>query len=171
MTKRDSLTLATAWFLLFGLSCISSVDAADSRFESRSLAAKRRSDSRARMCRPKHAAPRAAGRGAELPKRVSYGVASWYECDHQGPLTANGERFDDRALTAAHPRLPLGSRVRVTNLSNGRSVLVRINDRGPFAPGRVIDLTKGAAQRLGFIHQGLAHVRVAVVSLPSGPTS
>jgi rare lipoprotein A len=98
---------------------------------------------------------------------VWYGVASWYERDNQGPRTANGERFEDQALTAAHPRLPMGTRVRVTNLRNGRSVLVKVNDRGPFTPGRLIDLSKGAAQQLGFIRQGLAPVRISVVSVPS----
>ena len=74
-------------------------------------------------------------------------------------------------MTGRSPRrnltLPLGSRVRATNLPNGRSVLVRVNDRGPFIPGRLIDLSKGAAEQLGFIGQGLAYVRITVVAVPS----
>jgi rare lipoprotein A len=82
------------------------------------------------------------------------GVASVYA--YSGQLTANGERARSDGLTAAHRTLPFGTRVRVTNKSNGHSVVVRINDRGPFVPGRIIDLTPAAAQALGF--SGLAHV-------------
>lgn len=85
------------------------------------------------------------------------GVASYY---WQGRLTASGEVFDKRAMTAAHKTLPMGSRVRVTNLSNGRSAVVRINDRGPFVAGRVIDVSEGAADVLGMRQSGLAPVRV-----------
>ncbi len=110
--------------------------------------------------------------GHKVPPRIEYGVASWYQRDGQGPWTASGEPFDDRAVTAAHLSLPLGTRVKVTNLTNGHSVLVRINDRGPFIPGRLIDLSKRAAEKLGFIHQGLVAVRMCVVSTPGGvPTS
>jgi rare lipoprotein A len=114
----------------------------------------------------KHAVARAAFHRPRT-RMLQYGLASWYERRNQGPRTASGELFDDRALTAAHLRLPLGTRVKVTNLRNGRSVLVRINDRGPFVPGRLIDLSKGAAERLGFKHQGLTLVRTSVVSFPS----
>ena len=99
--------------------------------------------------------------------QTRYGMASWYQRSTRHPRTASGERFDEWALTAADRRLPLGSRVRVTNLRNGRSVLVRVNDRGPYIPGRVIDLSKGAAQQLGFLQQGVAYVRISVVSFPS----
>lgn len=88
------------------------------------------------------------------------GIASFY---WQGTRTASGEPFDRRALTAAHPRLRFGTRVRVTNLSNGRSVVVRINDRGPFKPGRIIDLSEGAAEVIGMKTAGLANVRVDVL--------
>ena len=115
----------------------------------------------------KHAATTTTRQRHKLATQTRYGVASWYGRTGQHPRTASGERFDDHALTAAHPRLPLGSRVRVTNLRNGRSVLVRVNDRGPFIRGRLIDVSKGAAQQLGFIHQGLAYVRISVVALPS----
>src|SRR5690606_29824158 len=88
------------------------------------------------------------------------GIASWYGSDFHGRLTANGEIYDQNRLTAAHPTLPLPSTVRVTNLSNGRSVVVRVNDRGPFLHDRIIDLSRTAAQQLGFANRGLAKVRV-----------
>lgn len=91
------------------------------------------------------------------------GVASFYAETLHGRTTANGERYDKQALTAAHPTLPFGSRVRVTNLRNGQSVVVRINDRGPFVEKRVIDLSYAAARKLGFIDQGTTRVRVEVL--------
>lgn len=92
---------------------------------------------------------------------VSYdevGMASWYGPGFHGKQTANGERFDQDAITAAHPTLPMPSLVRVTNLENGRSTIVRINDRGPFKSSRIIDLSRGTARKLGVT--GLAKVRV-----------
>lgn len=109
---------------------------------------------------------RVAGRWytpADDPDYNATGKASWYGPNFHGRLTANGEIFDQFALTAAHPTLPLPSYVRVTNQGNGRSVLVRVNDRGPFAHGRVIDLSKRTAQVLDFIDQGTATVRVQYV--------
>jgi rare lipoprotein A len=88
------------------------------------------------------------------------GVASWYGTDFHGRKTANGEVFDMTALTAAHPTLPLPSFAYVTNLANGRTVLVRINDRGPYAHDRLIDLSRQSARLLGTEAQGLGHVRV-----------
>ena len=88
------------------------------------------------------------------------GKASWYK---MGSRTASGERMDADALAGAHRSLPFGTRVRVDNLANGRSVVVRINDRGPFVRGRVIDVTRGAAERLGMIRAGVASVRVTVL--------
>jgi peptidoglycan lytic transglycosylase len=82
------------------------------------------------------------------------GVASWYGSDFHGRSTANGEIFDAEAITAAHPTLPLPSHVRVTNLSNGRSLIVRVNDRGPYAGNRIIDVSKRAAYLLGFTVSG-----------------
>ena len=98
-----------------------------------------------------------------LPTEVSAaqcGRASWYS---MGTRTASGEKMNANALAAAHRSLPFGTHVRVDNLGNGRSVVVRINDRGPFIRGRVIDLTRGAAQKLGMIHSGTASVRVTVI--------
>ena len=88
------------------------------------------------------------------------GRASWYSLTSK---TASGERCDPGALTAAHRSLPFGTKVKVENLKNGRSVVVRINDRGPFVGGRVIDLTRAAARRLGFISSGIARVRLTVL--------
>jgi len=88
------------------------------------------------------------------------GTASWYGQDFQGRRTASGETFDQNALTAAHPTLPIPSLVQVTNLDNGREVIVRVNDRGPFAHGRLIDLSRGAARVLDFENQGQARVHV-----------
>jgi rare lipoprotein A len=103
---------------------------------------------------------------AHAPRREppeSVGLASWYGARHAGRRTANGERFDPSALTAAHRTLPFGSRVRVTNLENGRSVVVRINDRGPFAEGRLVDLSEAAARAIGMAASGVARIRLEVV--------
>ena len=91
------------------------------------------------------------------------GVASWYGPNFHGKQTANGEIFDQTAVSAAHRTLPMPSVVRVTNLGNGRALVVRINDRGPFAHGRIIDLSKRGAQLLGFERQGIAKVRVQIL--------
>lgn len=88
------------------------------------------------------------------------GVASWYGRPYHGRRTASGEIYNMNQLTAAHPTLPFGTRVAVTNLENGRTVIVTINDRGPFRPDRVIDVSRKAAGQLGFLGQGLTRVRV-----------
>ncbi len=88
------------------------------------------------------------------------GVASYYGARHHGARTASGERFDQHGLTAAHRQLPFGTRVVVTNLANQRNVIVRINDRGPQSHGRLIDVSKGAAEKLGMLRSGTARVRV-----------
>jgi len=88
------------------------------------------------------------------------GVASYYAHKYHGRKTASGERFDMNDMTAAHKTLPFGTRVRVTNVSNGKSVTVRINDRGPFVKGRVIDLSLAAAKKLDMVNAGLAQVRL-----------
>lgn len=95
------------------------------------------------------------------------GIASWYGPDFHGKHTANGELYDQNELTAAHRTLPMPSLVRVTNLQNGRSVVVRINDRGPFKRGRIIDVSKRAADLLGFIGNGTAQVRVEAMAQES----
>lgn len=88
------------------------------------------------------------------------GTASWYGEPYHGRLTANGEVFDMNAFTAAHPTLPLPSLVEVTHLQNGRRMVLRLNDRGPFIKGRIIDVSRAAARELGFEQAGLATVRV-----------
>lgn len=88
------------------------------------------------------------------------GTASYYGKAHHGKRTASGERFNQNALTAAHRTLPFGTRVKVTNLDNGRSVVVRINDRGPFGRGRIIDVSKAAAEQLNMLRSGTAPVRL-----------
>jgi rare lipoprotein A len=97
------------------------------------------------------------------PNYRADGVASWYGSDFHGRSTANGEIFYAEAITAAHPTLPLPSYVRVTNLSNGRSLIVRVNDRGPYTGNRLIDVSKRAAYLLGFTMGGTAWVRVEYV--------
>ncbi len=96
----------------------------------------------------------------EDPAYNETGIASWYGAQFHGRTTANGERFDMNLMSAAHPTLPMPSHVRVTNLNNGRSLIVRVNDRGPFARGRIIDLSRAAARELGFERDGTAPVRV-----------
>ncbi len=92
------------------------------------------------------------------------GIASWYGPGFHGKLTANGETYNQKAMTAAHKTLPLPTLVKVENLENGKSVVVRVNDRGPYSKGRIIDLTEVAARRLGMIDKGTAKVRVSVLS-------
>src|SRR5690606_17412563 len=91
------------------------------------------------------------------------GIASYYK---HGKKTASGEPFDQRAMTAAHPTLPFNSLVRVTDRTNGKSVVVRINDRGPFVAGRVIDLSEAAAEAIGMTRRGVTPVRLEVLSMP-----
>ena len=95
---------------------------------------------------------------------VETGIASWYGSKFHGRKTANGEIFDMNTLTAAHRTLPLPSLVRIANLDNGRSLVLRVNDRGPFARGRIIDVSRRAAQLLGFRYRGTARVRVSVLA-------
>jgi rare lipoprotein A len=103
---------------------------------------------------------------APVPGAEQTGVASWYGPGFHGRRTASGEVFDQRELTAAHRTLPHGTRVMVTNLANGRAVEVRINDRGPFVDGRVIDLSYAAARAIDMIGPGTAPVRVEVLGSP-----
>ena len=101
-----------------------------------------------------------------IPSKSSYqncnqsGIASYYADKFNGMKTANGEIFDENKLTAAHKTLPFGTMVKVTNLVNGKSVIVRINDRGPFVAGRIIDLSKAAAKKINLIEAGVVKVTV-----------
>lgn len=105
--------------------------------------------------------------GKEIRYRET-GIASWYGEDFHGKKTANGERYDMYAMTAAHRTLPFGTRVRVTNLGNGNKTEVRINDRGPFIPGRIIDLSRSGAKELGMLGPGTARVLVEAVGFAPG---
>jgi rare lipoprotein A len=104
--------------------------------------------------------PFASHKNAAETQIASHGVASFYT---EGTQTANGEKFDTHELTAAHRTLPFGTRLRVTNVATGRSVTVRVNDRGPFVPGRVVDVSYSAAQTLGMVGGGIAKVKLDVV--------
>lgn len=97
--------------------------------------------------------------------KVYEGRASWYGPGFHGRKTASGERFNQYAMTAAHRTLPMGCMVQVTNKKTGESVIVKINDRGPFHGNRVLDLSKGAAQKLGLIKSGTGHIELKVLSL------
>jgi len=108
---------------------------------------------------------------APVPGRPQTGIASWYGPGFHGQPTSSGEVYDQRGLSAAHPTLPLGTLVRVTNLDNGRSVDVRVNDRGPFAKGRAIDLSYGAACAIGLVGPGTAPVRIEVLERPPNGAS
>jgi rare lipoprotein A len=96
------------------------------------------------------------------PSRIEEGMASFYADSFEGRQTANGEPYRKNALTAAHRTLAFGTRVKVTDLGNGRSVWVRINDRGPFVEGRIIDLSHGAARKLRLVEKGTARVRLEI---------
>src|SRR5712692_8925164 len=102
---------------------------------------------------------------SEAQQQLQYevGVASWYGEECQGNLTASGEVYDMNGLTAAHNQLPLGTWIKVTNLKNNRSLVLRINDRGPGIPGRLLDVSLEAARRLGFVSAGLTHVQIEVI--------
>ena len=102
---------------------------------------------------------RVLDRTREAKQSASHGVASFYSDTE----TASGEKFDKNELTAAHPTLPFGTRLRVTNAKTGRSVTVRVNDRGPYVPGRVVDVSYSAAQALGMVNSGTAKVKLDVV--------
>jgi rare lipoprotein A len=103
------------------------------------------------------------GQDDEEETLIGSGLASYYGQELAGNRTANGERFDPSGMTAAHRTLPFGSMVRVTNLSNGQSVIVRINDRGPFGRGRVIDVSHAAAKEIGLHRSGTARVSMSLL--------
>ena len=116
---------------------------------------------------PPVSAPQPCSLAVPLPPvHQEVGLASWYGEALQGSETTSGEPFDMNALTAAHQKLPLGTRIWVTNLRNHRSVILRVNDRGPNAPGRLLDVSKAAAARLGFVGAGIAKVRIRTLGHP-----
>jgi rare lipoprotein A len=114
------------------------------------------------------APPPAPSPPPEKPSFSQEGLASWYGKAHQGHETANGEKFDMRAMTAAHRSVAFGTVLRVTNLDNAKVVKVRVNDRGPFVGGRVIDLSARAARELGVGEDGVARVRIEVFASDQG---
>ncbi len=105
-------------------------------------------------------------RPEQQPLSVSTGKATWYGGRFHGRKTASGERFNENDFTCAHRKLPFGSLVRVVNLENQQAVMVRVNDRGPYGKGRIIDVSKAAAEKLGMIDRGVVKVRVEVMSKP-----
>lgn len=113
-----------------------------------------------RVAAVKKHTPFAPRRDVADTKTASHGVASFYT---EGTETASGEKFDANDLTAAHPTLPFGTRLRVTNVASGQSVTVRVNDRGPYVQGRVVDVSHSAADALGMVGKGLANVKLEVV--------
>jgi len=113
---------------------------------------------------PANSIPKPEVRKQVKTKPYQVGTASWYGQIFDGKPTASGEPYDMYDMTAAHLKLPMGSYVRVTNLRNGRAVVVRVNDRGPIVPGRIIDLSYGAAQALEFKQRGLQRVRLDLVN-------
>jgi rare lipoprotein A len=113
-----------------------------------------------RVASAKKHTPFARPKNSAETEIASNGVASFYT---EGSRTANGEKFDTNELTAAHPTLPFGTRLRVTNVATGRAVTVRVNDRGPYVPGRVVDVSQSAANALGMVGAGIAKVRLDVV--------
>jgi rare lipoprotein A len=123
-------------------------DQATTSFTSRRIASTRRHT------------PFARSNTASPTKIASQGVASFYTEDQ---MTASGEKFNTNDLTAAHPTLPFGTRLRVTNVTTGRSVTVRVNDRGPYVPGRIVDVSHSAANALGMVESGIAKVKLDVV--------
>lgn len=102
------------------------------------------------------------------PGHSQRGIASYYHDSLHGRKTASGQIYDKNAPSAAHKTLPLGTKVRVTDTKTGRSIVVKVNDRGPFVKGRIIDLSRNAARELGMIKKGLAQVEVEVLSVPQG---
>lgn len=105
--------------------------------------------------------------GAQATVTIQEGLVSWYGEHFHARPTASGEAFDAKAMTMAHPTLPFGTRVKVTNLRNGRSVVLRVNDRGPFVGSRIADLSEAAAAYLGMLRRGIAQVRLEVLQ-PGG---
>ena len=105
---------------------------------------------------------------SKIRNDVIIGIASWYGPNFHGKLTANGEVFDQYGVTAAHKTLPLGTVVRVTNLDNDKSIILRINDRGPYVGDRVLDCSYGAAKKLDFMKTGTANVEIRIIELGDG---
>lgn len=154
MHKRLSLSFGLALFLII-ISCSSSV-----RYSRASSGTSVRTSSSSNKTAPKGKKTTTLnGKRHEVS-----GVASYYGPGFQGKPTANGERFNMHKMTAAHKTLPFNTKVKVKNIDNGKSVVVRINDRGPFKKGRIIDLSKGAAKKIGMLQSGTANVKLEILN-------
>ncbi len=155
--------VALAGTLLTACAQTSSVVTRNSEFVSQASLQRNRTASfliNRRVASVKRHIPFASHHHAAETQTASQGVASFYT---EGTQTASGEKFDTHDLTAAHPTLPFGTRLRVTNVASGRSVTVRVNDRGPYVPGRVVDVSYSAADALGMVGSGIAKVKLDVV--------
>lgn len=162
--ERAGISLATSCRLLFAVIGAASLAACAQspvgRQKADLVGTSRRADvERSHRMTALHPRPVRQGDAPSGRQTASLGVASFYS-DTQ---TASGEKFDRNELTAAHPTLPFGTKLRVTDVSSGRFVTVRVNDRGPFVPGRVVDISPSAAEALGMVDKGIANVRLDVV--------
>jgi rare lipoprotein A len=155
------LSVAVAGALLAGCARSSVVAGhSEAPAASRQASHERASVTHRRVASIEQPKPFTPGKEAAGTPRASQGIASFYS---EGARTASGEKFDASQLTAAHPTLPFGTRLRVTNVTNGQSVMVRVNDRGPYVPGRIVDVSYSAADKLGMVDGGLARVKLDVV--------
>lgn len=152
-------------FLVALLCCSFAACGTSQRFGSRD-GGESRTETRSKSDQPEPGSASAPASGRVL--LTLEGIASYYAQDFHGKQTSNGELFDMNALTAAHRTFPFDTMVRVTNLSNNRTVVVRVNDRGPFVDGRVIDLSLGAAKEIGLIQTGTARVKLEVLKWGDG---
>ena len=159
MTVRRSHLGPALWAVVVLASTLSIVDCATKRLPSPELPA------------PPPLAPQPVPPPTPTPPPVGEGIASWYGPGFDGKETANGEVYDQDAMTAAHPSLPFGTRVRVTRVATSRSVVVRINDRGPYVEQRVIDLSRAAGAALGLMRPGIAPVRLEILERGAGRRS
>ena len=157
------LSVAVAGALLAGCarsSVVTGHSEAPAAGRQASLPHERASVTHRRVASVEQPKPFAPGKETAGTPRASQGIASFYS---EGARTASGEKFDASQLTAAHPTLPFGTKLRVTNVTNGQSVMVRVNDRGPYVPGRIVDVSYSAADKLGMVDGGLARVKLDVV--------
>ena len=152
-------------FILFILfSCVASP-----RYSSKLASKEQKKTNTSKKITPNTSSSRySSGNNSSIRSDAIIGVSSWYGPNFHGKLTANGEVFDQYGVTAAHKTLPLGTVVRVTNLDNNKSIILRINDRGPYVDGRILDCSYGAAKKLGFMSMGTANVKIEIIELGDG---
>ena len=150
--------MLTVWTLIF-LLCVSCTPAPRYNSDSSTTEVVKKKNGS-----PKRIPVKKAPKNFDKSKTIFKGVSSYYGKDFHGKLTANGEVFDMYGITAAHKTIPLNTVVRVTNLDNGKSIILRINDRGPYIEGRMLDCSYGAAKKLGFLKAGMAKIEMKVVA-------